>query len=610
MAEQSNAGEQRLEEIVAYLDGELSAEESARVERRLASDESYRQQLQGVERAWKALDELPMLAADDKFSRTTMELAVDAARAEVQEKTIALPLQRRRGRLATWFVAAAAAALAFMVVQLAWQNPERMLLADLPVIDNVDVYSQIDDPDYLRLLRTEFGPELDELGGEPDKAPDGADRMQVVMQAGLRDSWLRELAPAERTNLQAKFNRFRELPPQEQHRLRQLHQQIASAPDSSELQRALFVYHEWLHGLPPARQFELRSMPAAERVRTVRQWASEMRDDALFALSEEELRRFVRKMREPLNELLRSTAKDMLRAPQVRRPNRMAEPMGPNLPRELAMQFASEVARPGKFQSAVVEALPERTRAPFEQLPPREKVERVMAWKRQAEALQGEVSEQELERFFAEELDAETRAELLSLPPGEMQQALRRLYRRQPGRGFAGAGAWGQGRGRDGRGGPDGRRPDGRGPDGRGGPEGRGPREQDGRPPWWGDGPRGDGPRGEGPPPRPFGPRGERGDRPPEGPPGAGPRARPPRDGASWRRDDDPPPPRRDGDGPTGDRPRGNGPQGDGPQQRPGEGPSPRAGDDDGPPLRGGEERPPGGEGATTRQRDDPAAAE
>src|SRR5215213_2456893 len=122
---------QRLEEIVAYLDGELSPEESARVERRLASDESYRQQLQGVERAWKALDELPMLGVDDKFSRTTMELTVEAARSEVQKRSVALPIQRRRGRLATWLTAAAVAALGFLVVRLAWQNPERMLLADL-----------------------------------------------------------------------------------------------------------------------------------------------------------------------------------------------------------------------------------------------------------------------------------------------------------------------------------------------------------------------------------------------------------------------------------------------------------------------------------------------
>jgi hypothetical protein len=499
MPEPPNADEQRLEEIVAYLDGELSPEESARVERRLASDESYRQQLQGVERAWKALDELPLPGVDDQFSRTTMQLAVRAAADEVQEKTAALPIQRRRSRLATWLVAAAAAALGALVVRLAWQNPERMLLADLPVIDNVDAYSQVDRPDFLRMLQTELGPQLDELGGRPDVTPEGVDRLHAVTQVDLRDEWLGELSQAERTDLRAKYNRFRELPPEERRRLRSLHEQISTATDAAELQRAMFVYHEWLRDLPPARQFELRHMPTEDRVRTVRQWASDMRDDALFTLSEDELKRFVRKMREPLSELMRSAAKDLLESPDPRRGNRFPAPMGPGLQGVLARQFATGVARPGKFQSALIDAIPQRTRDAFEQLPPREKVERVMTWVRQAESLQGEVTQEELERFFAEELDPETRAELLSLPPGEMQQTLRRLYRRQPGRGFGGPGMWGRREPRDGRRGSEDRGPQGRGIDG------RGPREWEGRPRPE-QGPPRDGPGRRGPFGPPLGP--------------------------------------------------------------------------------------------------------
>ena len=42
MTQPHDSAEQQLEEIVAYLDGELSGEECARVERRLASDEDFR----------------------------------------------------------------------------------------------------------------------------------------------------------------------------------------------------------------------------------------------------------------------------------------------------------------------------------------------------------------------------------------------------------------------------------------------------------------------------------------------------------------------------------------------------------------------------------------
>jgi hypothetical protein len=112
------------------------------------------------------------------------------------------------------------------------------------------------------------------------------------------------------------------------------------------------------------------------------------------------------------------------------------------LRRELTLQFARDVALPGKFQSVVIAALPEHAREPFQQLVPREKIERFMTWMRQAEAMRGNVPQQELERFFAEELDAETRAELLSLSPSEMEQAHRQRYRRQPAQGFAGNGQW------------------------------------------------------------------------------------------------------------------------------------------------------------------------
>jgi hypothetical protein len=517
-----------LEEIVAYLDGELSAEESARVERRLAADESYRRELQGVERAWKALEELPRAIVDDKFSRTTMEMAVQAAADEVHERTVALPVQRRRRWLSTALAATAAAALGFLVVRLASPNPERMLLADLPVIDNVDVYTQFEQPDFLRMLRREFGDDFEELGGKTADWQERAKRMATVADVSQRDAWLAGLSPEERTNLRAKFNRFRELPPDEQQRLRELHKEIAAAEDAPQLKQAMLVYHAWLGGLPPARQFELREMPAQERLGAVKNLSREMRDDAMFTLSEEELKQFVRRMRGPVEELMRAAAKDfggkeMPRGGGDRRANRFSPP--PAMGRVLAMQFAAGVARPGKFQQALIEALPERTHDAFEALPPREKVERLQTWMRQAEAQRGEVSQAELERFFAEDLDVESRAELLSLPPGEMQQALRRLYRRQPGQGFGAPWTWGwrDGRGGRGPGGPgrpdwDDRRPPDRDRPGRGRPG-----EEFGR-----GGERGFGP----PPPDGFGPREER----------DGPRSfeRPPRRPPP----DEPPPPR------------------------------------------------------------------
>ena len=470
---------QRLEEIVAYLDGELSPEESARVEQRLASDESYRQQLQSIERAWLALDQLPQEYVDDRFSRTTMELAVKAAANEVQERTMALPIVQRRRRLSSLLAACVAAALGFLVFRLAWQGHDRALLADLPVVDNVDVYAQFDSPTFIRSLQQELGDDLHELGCKPCQAPERMERLKVVSDANGRDEWLDQLDDEERTNLRAKYNRFRQLPVDEQNRMRKLHGQIAAEPDAEKLQQAMLVYSDWLGGLPPARQFELRTMqPPTERIRTIERWVDEMRDDAVLTLSDDELRRFVRKVRGPLEDLQRDAMLEASKADGGRGRNAMQLNQIPNA---MIRRVASGMSEPGEFQDAVLQALPERTHEAFKSLEPRQKIDRIMTWLRQSESMQGEVSQEALERFFAEELDAETRAELLSLPPDEMEKALQRMYRFQPGRDHGKPWAWGN-------------RDRGDGPNDR---DGRGPRFHPGGPDGYGGGPRG--PEGMGP---------------------------------------------------------------------------------------------------------------
>ncbi|WP_428307126.1 anti-sigma factor family protein [Lacipirellula sp.] len=516
---------QRLEEIVAYLDGELSPEESARVEQRLASDESYRRQLQGIEQAWTALDALPQEYVDDRFSRTTMELAVKAAATEVLERTMALPVVQRRRRLSSILAAVAAAALAFLVFRLAWQSADRALLADLPLVDNVDVYTQFDSPGFLRSLRNEFGGDFHEFGCAAGKAPERTERFQTVSLTNGRDDWLAKLDDEERTQLRAKFNRFHQLPVEEQQRIRKLHNEIATADDAAQLQQAMLVYADWVGGLPPARQYELRTMQPSERVRTIDRWLDEMRDDALLTLTDEELHRFVRKIREPLDQLQREATREALESNDGRGRGRMQLNQIPNA---MFRRVAIGMGKPGDFQDAALEALPERTHEAFKSLSPQHKVERIMTWLRQSESLQGEVSQEALESFFADEknLDAETRAKLLSLPPGEMEQALRRLYRSQPGRGFGKPWAWDgpkqEGRrGPGGPGGPEGR--DGRGGFGHGAPMGPsgGPGGPGGRGGHWEGGPgRPEGGPGGPPPHERMGP-GDRGGRGPF--PGAGP---------------------------------------------------------------------------------------
>ncbi len=533
MPDKPETRDEQLEEMVAYLDGELSAEASLRVEERLAADAAYRQRLQRLERAWHALDELPLATVDDKFSRTTMTLVVRTAAEEVQEKTVALPVVRRRRRWSSALAAVAAAALGFLVLRLVWQNPNAPLMADLPVIDNVDLYSQIGEVAFLTQLHDQLPSELNDVAADSAELTRRLNRFQTVSDSTGRDQWLRQLSDDDQTNLRAKFNRFRNLSPDQQRRLRELHDAVVAAPNAMDLEKTMFVYQQWLGGLPPARQFELRDQSPAERVATVKQWAAEMRDDALLTLSEDELKSLFQQIRGPLNAIRPAPPLGDQRGPgRAGRERGSLFSQLANFRKLLNEHLFSGDGAQQQFYRAVVDALPPRTRQPFEQLPRRQQVDRFLTWMRQYAALVGEISQEDLERFFADELDVNTRTELLKLPPGQMEQALRWQYRQQPNSGFQGAAWWGPGPDRGGwgrqrQGGP--RR--GPGPDGdRPRPPRFGPPDQGfGRPGDMGPPPQRDfgGPNG----PPPYGPPEDRrdfgpGDRP--GPPPPGPNAPPP----------------------------------------------------------------------------------
>lgn len=141
-------------ELVAYLDGELDPAESRRIEELLAKDDQARARLRKLERAWDALDDLPRTTVDESFTRSTVEMIAVKAEQDVDE--LEHDVMRRRGR---WLLGiggtAAAALIGFAIVQYAWPDPNRRLVEDLPVLEHLDEYSQVQDIDFLRQLAKE-----------------------------------------------------------------------------------------------------------------------------------------------------------------------------------------------------------------------------------------------------------------------------------------------------------------------------------------------------------------------------------------------------------------------------------------------------------------------
>ena len=114
------------EELVAYLDGELDAENGRRIEALLASDPEVRRRLQSLERTWDLLDELDAAPAGEPFTQTTLEMVAIAARQEAEQDKADAPRRRRQWLLVRGASFLAAAAAGFLAVAL--YDPDRQLL--------------------------------------------------------------------------------------------------------------------------------------------------------------------------------------------------------------------------------------------------------------------------------------------------------------------------------------------------------------------------------------------------------------------------------------------------------------------------------------------------
>ncbi|MFH1268314.1 MAG: hypothetical protein ABIK89_21550 [Planctomycetota bacterium] len=143
----------RLEEhLVAYLDGELDDEDVRRVEELLASDAKVRQTLEKLEGTWDLLDSLEQAHVDEVFTQSTLEMVAVAAAEDVQSQQAQAP----RLRLRRWWIAGGSTLCAvgagFLAVLLFWPDPNRELLQDLPVLERLDHYRQIDDIRFVEML--------------------------------------------------------------------------------------------------------------------------------------------------------------------------------------------------------------------------------------------------------------------------------------------------------------------------------------------------------------------------------------------------------------------------------------------------------------------------
>ncbi|MGB6043137.1 MAG: hypothetical protein WBF93_08280, partial [Pirellulales bacterium] len=149
------------EAIIAYLDGELGAEAAREIEERLATDAPFREKLQRFQNSWDLLDELPRTEADMKFAASTVEmvaLSEDRQRRPAERSRRWTLVQRGSFMvmvtLATCFVGflMTNAVAALLSSSGLISDPDKQLLNDLPIVENLDKYLVADNVEFLRAL--------------------------------------------------------------------------------------------------------------------------------------------------------------------------------------------------------------------------------------------------------------------------------------------------------------------------------------------------------------------------------------------------------------------------------------------------------------------------
>lgn len=423
---------QRLEQIVAYLDGELSPQESAQVERRLAADEEFRQDLQSMERAWGALDDLPQATVDDNFSRTTMEMVVKAAGDEVRHMTEALPVQRRKRQFTKVLLAVGALLMGVLMGKLLLVNPNQELIDDLPVIQYVDIYFQVPDADFLRKLQGVL--EGEAVATSPEQSRQQVSQFKLVSANENREDWLDDLPNEQRQTLRARLNRFRAMTPSQKQRMRDLHQEIVAEPG---LQETLLLYQQWLQGLSSSEQYELRELSPEERVRRIGGMIEAEARNRSLGLSDEELQKLYEGVMTRRDAIIENAMESMPPKEwrEFQKKSRQ-EQFFQLLKRGSANRFVdfNKLA----LYSAILESLPPEKREAYQELPRPMQLRQFMMWMMEAESKRRQTgrrgskkkpSDQELEEFFVDSVDPQMYERLLAMPLDKMQRLLESMYR-------------------------------------------------------------------------------------------------------------------------------------------------------------------------------------
>lgn len=268
--------------LTAYLDGELSDTECIAVEKRLAEEPAFHRHMCDLQNAWDMLDSLPLVQPNSHFVETTVEMAI--AGHKPKSSTVGNIVKG----LLLLLIPATAFGLSYFLKRESIEQPERELIADLPLIEKHDRYkrviSKVSAEDGISLLKSIYSRglfrEVDDLfpvdsreeppnDFEPVSEPPDPQRIKD------RSDRLSRMTDQQRADLFEKKAKFEALDPEQQQTLREFHDLLAKEPQRVKLVEVMSSYYDWLRILGSSQRAKLQDMSLNERLTEIRRITSQ-----------------------------------------------------------------------------------------------------------------------------------------------------------------------------------------------------------------------------------------------------------------------------------------------------------------------------------------------
>lgn len=259
-----------IEELTAYLDGELNQDQIQKVETRLGEDTAYLAEMQSLQKTWDLLDVLPTTDPGTSFTKTTMELVVGEAVNSQKSR------QNRSwvwsGRIAIMVATPVLLfATAFGVIRKINTDPDRMLIENLSVIENHPRYDSIEcDLDFLQMLSDLSLFASSNMFVEHDQTIidiyEPEDRSLIPMTNDERRVYVETLDVQKKLKLKRKLKDYQKKSDSERQRLKEFDHRLTQNENRDRLTSTLTAYYDWLFEIDFGVRSDLRDLEANDRI--------------------------------------------------------------------------------------------------------------------------------------------------------------------------------------------------------------------------------------------------------------------------------------------------------------------------------------------------------